>query len=86
MQVKDGRFDMRLSYNKLWHLLLDKKMSKKALAELAGVSGSTLTKLSRDETVNTEVIEKICTVLGCDLNDIVQLVPDEQCERDKNLE
>lgn len=61
---------MPVSYKKLWKLLIDKEMKKKELRELAGVSSSSITKLGRNENVNTEVLIKICTALHCDIGDI----------------
>lgn len=68
---------MKISYKKLWKLLIDKEINKKALAQMANISGSTLTKLSKGECVNTDMLVRICTALKCDLHDIVELVPDE---------
>lgn len=68
---------MSVSYNKLWKLLIDKKMMKKELREMAGISSATLAKMGRDETISGEVIVKICTALHCDVGDIMEVVPDE---------
>lgn len=62
---------MAVSYNKLWKLLIDKKMKKKDLIERSGVSKSTLAKMTHDEHVSTEILLKICLVLQCDIGDIV---------------
>ena len=67
---------MRLSYNKLWKLLIDKKMSKAELRRATGISPNTLTKLNRDEEVTLLVIGKICKVLNADIGDIVEYVKD----------
>ena len=64
---------MTVCYNKLWKLLIDKKMKKKALLELSGISRGTLTKLNRDENVSTETLVRICTALKCDIADIVEV-------------
>lgn len=64
---------MALSYNKLWKLLIDKNMSKTKLRELSGVSQSTLAKLSKGENVNTEILERICIALNCEIEDIVEI-------------
>lgn len=63
---------MSVSYKKLWHLLLDKKMKKKDLAALAGVSIYTMNKLTSDGNVTMEVIEKICIALNCKVDDILE--------------
>ena len=65
---------MRLSYNKLWKLLIDKGMNKKALSEQADISNTTVAKLGKGENVNTDVLVKICRVLECDISDIVEIV------------
>ncbi len=62
---------MTVSYNKLWKLLIDKKMKKKDLIELSGVSKSTLAKMTHDGHVSTEMLLKICRALKCDIGDIV---------------
>ena len=54
---------MAVQYNRLWKLLIDKKMKKSALTELADVSSSTIAKLNRDEYVSLEVLERICRAL-----------------------
>ena len=65
---------MRLSYNKLWKLLIDKGMNKKALSEKADISNTTIAKLGKGENVNTDVLLKICKTLECDISDIVEIV------------
>lgn len=67
---------MAVSYNKLWKLLIDKNMKKKELGQAAGISNSLIAKLGKNENVTVEVLVKICTALGCGLDDIVELVPD----------
>ncbi len=66
---------MSVSYNKLWHLLLDKKMSKSALEKKAGISHYSMTKMGKDEDVTTEVLTKICDALECGIDDIVEFIP-----------
>ena len=65
---------MAISYKKLWKLLIDKDMKKKDLQRAAGVSAASITKLAKNEHVNTEIIEKICIALQCDVSDIMELV------------
>lgn len=65
---------MAISYKKLWKLLIDKDMKKKDLQQLAGISAASITKLGKNENVNTEIIEKICTALRCDVSDIMEIV------------
>ena len=64
---------MALCYNKLWKLLIDKGMNKTDLKNLTGLSQSTIAKLTNGENVNTDVLERICEALGCDLEDIVEI-------------
>ena len=68
---------MRISYKKLWKLLIDRDMLKKDLAEKAGISNASISKLGRNENVNTDILLKICVALGCDMEDILEIVPDE---------
>ena len=72
--------DMTVSYKKLWKLLIDRELMKKDLREMAGISPATLSKLGRNETVNGEIIVKICTALHCDVGDIMEIVPDDRPE------
>lgn len=67
---------MTVSYKKLWHILVEREMLKKDLSVLSGVSKGTLTKLVKNETVNLEVLLKICEALHCDIGDIVQALPE----------
>ena len=70
---------MVISYKKLWKLLIDKDMKKKDLQKIAGISAASVTKLGKNENVNTEILEKICTALHCDVSDIMEMVDDSQC-------
>ena len=67
---------MAISYNKLWKLLVDKKMSKADLREAAGIAPNTMTRLRRDEEVTLTVLHKICTTLQVDIGDIMEFVSD----------
>jgi len=68
---------MAASYNKLWKLLIDKKMTKTQLCNLAKISTNAMAKLGKDEDVRVEVLIRICAVLNCTINDIMEIVPDE---------
>lgn len=68
---------MKISYKKLWKLLIDREMMKKDLAEKAGVSNASIAKLGRNENVNTDILLKICVALKCEISDILEIVPDE---------
>ena len=65
---------MAVSYNRLWKLLIDKKMSKAELRRATGISPNTMTKLNRDEEVTLSVLSKICETLSTDIGDIVEYV------------
>lgn len=67
---------MAISYKNLWKLLIDRDMKKKDLQELAGISAASITKLGKNENVNTEIIAKICLALGCNVGDIMEIVPE----------
>lgn len=67
---------MTISYNKLWKLLIDKKMKKKDLQKTSGISSSSIAKLGRNENVNTELLQKICSALHCDVCDIMEMEND----------
>ena len=67
---------MKISYLPLWKLLLDKRLNKTELRKLADISTTTLTKLSKDQSVGLDMIARICTALNCGIIDVVEIVPD----------
>lgn len=71
---------MKMSYNKLWKLLIDRHMKKSDLRKRAGISSSSLAKLTKDENVTTDILARICQELKCDVADIMQFVPDDSGE------
>jgi len=71
---------MIISYNKLWKLLIDKKMKKKDLMNLSEMSTSTLAKMGKDKQVSMEVISRICKSLECNVGDVMDILPDEVVE------
>ena len=71
---------MAISYNKLWKLLVDRKMSKADLRKAAGIAPNTMTRLRRDEEVTLAVLNKICATLGVDIGDIMEFVPENTTE------
>ena len=75
--MKERCVRMAVSYNKLWKLLIDKKMKRIGLMEAAGIGTSTLSKLRKDQYVSMEVLVKICKVLNCNIGDIVDVVKTE---------
>lgn len=68
---------MALSYKKLFKLLIDRNMKKKDLCQKAGISTSSVSKLAKNQNVNTEIIDKICNALNCRVEDIMEFV----CEK-----
>lgn len=69
---------MPISYNKLWKLLIDKKMNKTQLKNAAKVSAATIARLGKDESISMESMLKICKVLECDIGDIVEIVDEDR--------
>lgn len=68
---------MAVLYDRLFHLLIDKKMTNAQLKEKAGFSANIITRLKRDEYISVESIERICRVLNCGVDDILEFVHDE---------
>ena len=68
---------MAVSYKKLWKLLIDKDMKKKDLRIATGITTTALAKLGKNEHVNTEILAKICKVLECNIEDIVEVVAEK---------
>ena len=69
---------MAVSYKKLWKLLIDKDIKKKDLSAKAGISPATITKMGKGGHVTTEVLVKICTVLNCTIDEIMEIVPTDR--------
>lgn len=69
---------MAIRYDKLFHLMIDRKITNTQLKDLAGVSANIITRLKRDEYVSIESIEKICMALNCSVDDILEFVPQEK--------
>ena len=65
---------MTLSYNKLWHILIERKMTKKDLKEAAGLSAHAMLCLRHNESVQVETLFKISKALNCKLDDIVEYI------------
>jgi DNA-binding Xre family transcriptional regulator len=65
--------EMKISYTKLWKLLLDKKLKKQDLCNLTGISPATIAKLGKGDNINTDVLLRICEVLNCDIIEIMEL-------------
>ena len=71
---------MAVSYKKLWKLLVDKDMNKTELRIKAGISTGALAKLGKNENVNTAILAKICKVLDCGVDDVMEFVSEEKGE------
>ena len=69
---------MAIRYNKLWKKLIDENMMKVNLRDQAGITTNALAKLGKNEHVSTQVLEKVCNVLHCEIQDIMEFVPDEE--------
>ena len=65
---------MAVSYNKLWKMLIDKEMSRTQMRLKAGISTKALAKLGKNESVNIDILIKICSALECDITDIMEIV------------
>lgn len=68
---------MRVSYNKLWKLLIDKNLTRQDLKKDAGISSATIAKMGKGENVTTDVLVRICEQLDCDLADIAEIISDD---------
>lgn len=75
--VKEGGDVMYINYNKLWKLLLDKKITKNDLCEMTGMSTRTLAKLVKNQSVTTDTLLRICEILNCELFDILEISKEE---------
>lgn len=73
---------MVISYNKLWKLLIDRKISNAELRKASGIAPNTMTRLRRDEEVTLAILYRICGTLGVDIGDIMEFLPDPRNETD----
>ena len=71
---------MTVSYNRLWKLLIDKNMSKTQLIKASKISTNAMAKLGKNEDVRVGVLVKICGVLGCTIDDIMEIIPNTNSE------
>ena len=71
---------MKMCYKKLWKLLIEKDLKKKHLKALAGISSASITKMGKNENINTDILVKICNALKCDVADIMEYIPKENVE------
>lgn len=68
---------MSVSYDKLWKLLIDKKMNRTDLKEAAGISFNVLAKMGKNEFISMESLHKVCLTLNCNIGDIIEFTEDE---------
>ena len=78
-----GGTQMAICYDRLFHLMIDKKMSNAQLKEKAGFSANIITRLKRNEYISIESIERICRVMNCGVDDILEFVPEEKREQEE---
>lgn len=71
---------MRITYKKLWKILIDRDMNKQDLKKISGISSASVAKLGKGENITTEVLLRICTALQCDISDIMEIVEDDADE------
>lgn len=69
---------MTISYDRLWKLMIDKKINKTQLCEKAGITTNAMAKLGKNETVQVEILAKICNVLKCSIDDILEIKKEEE--------
>jgi len=69
---------MTISYNKLWKLLIDRKISQSDLRKSAGIAPNTMTRLRRDEEVTLTILYKICVTLGVNIGEIMEFTIQEE--------
>ena len=79
--ITGGAINMKISYNRLWKLLIDKNMKKQDLKKATGISATCIAKIGRGDNITTDVLVRICTALNCNLEDIMELVPDEASQK-----
>lgn len=72
---------MKISYDKLWKLLIDKKMNKTQLIKMSDISTNAMAKLGKNETVQVEILVKICDALECNIEDIMEIIKEEEDEK-----
>ena len=69
---------MTISYDRLWKLMIDKKINKTQLCEKTGITTNAMAKLGKNETVQVEILAKLCNILKCSINDILEIKKEEE--------
>lgn len=77
---------MKISYNRLWKLLIDKGMTRQDLREKTGISSASIAKMGKGENINTGLLVKICEALNCNTDDIMEIVLDEDSSKSEASE
>lgn len=72
--------EMKINYNRLWKLLIDKGLNKTKLTSIAGITTNAVAKMGKNESVQLEVLLKICEALNCTIDDIVEITPDIEAD------
>ena len=72
---------MAVCYNKLWKLLIDRGLNKTQLCKEANITTNAMARLGRNEDVRVDVLVKICTVLNCTVDDILEIIPESDLEK-----
>ncbi len=75
---------MKVSYKKLWKLLIDMDYKKKDLEQLAGISNYTISKMNRGENITTDILGRVCKALNCNIEDIMEFVDTSDTEVKSN--
>lgn len=84
--IKKRVLKLKINYNKLWKLLIDKGMNKTDLKNATGISSSTIAKMGKNEPVSMDSMLKVCKVLNCDIGDIVEVKNSEAVEQEEEME
>ena len=71
---------MEYSYNKLWKLMIDKNINRTTLRKQAGITSNAMAKMGKNQPVNMEVLAKVCHVLGCGIEDVVEIIDEKDHE------
>ena len=69
---------MAFSYSNLWKVLVEKNMTKEDLKKATGMSSATIAKLGKNETINMKSLEKICEVLECNIEEVIEFIPNDE--------
>ena len=72
--------NMAYSYNKLWKLMIDKNINRTTLRKQAGITSNAMAKMGKNQPVNMEVLAKVCHVLGCGIEDVVEIIDEKAHE------